>query len=138
MTQIGEKNLNLTEKVEARKFGFIVGFIFIILGLLSAFKNKGINLSLIIPASILFLLALIVPGFLVPVQKVWLRLGTILCRINSFLILSIIFYCVVTPIGLIRRIFSKDSEKFAFKTAKDSYWLKRVQRNYIEDMKRMF
>lgn len=129
--------MNLIEKVEARKFGFIVGSIFIILGLLSAFKDKGINLSLIIPASILFLLALIVPGFLVPIYKVWMRLGAILGRINSFLILSIIFYCVVTPIGLIRRIFSKGS-KFAYKTAKGSYWIKRASNNTVEDMKRMF
>ncbi|MFZ3089134.1 MAG: SxtJ family membrane protein [Nitrospirota bacterium] len=130
--------MNLIEKVEARKFGFIVGSIFIILGLLSAFKDKGINLSLIIPASILFLLALIAPGLLVPIYKAWMRLGAILGRINSFLILSIIFYCVVTPIGLIRRIFSKGSEKFAYKTAKDSYWINRASNNPAEDMKRMF
>lgn len=130
--------MNLIEKVEARKFGFIVGSIFIILGLLSAFKDKGINLSLIIPASILFLLALIAPGLLVPIYKAWMRLGAILGRINSFLILSIIFYCVVTPIALIRRIFSKGSEKFAYKTAKGSYWIKRASNNPVADMKRMF
>lgn len=130
--------MNLIEKIEARKFGFIVGSIFIIMGLLSAFKDKGVNLSLIIPSSILFLLALIAPGLLVPIYKVWMRLGAILGRINSFLILSIIFYCVVTPIGLVMRIFSKDSEKFAYKTAKDSYWIKRASNNPVEDMKRMF
>ncbi len=130
--------MNLIEKVEARKFGFIVGSIFIIMGLLSAFKDKGINLSLIIPASILFLLALIAPGLLVPIYKAWMRLGAIIGRINSFLILSIIFYCVVTPITLIRRIFSKDSEKFAYKTAKGSYWIKRAPGNPKEEMKRTF
>lgn len=130
--------MNLIEKVEARKFGFILSSIFIILGLLSAFKDKGINLSLIIPASILFLLALIAPGLLVPIYKAWMRLGTILGRINSFLMLSIIFYCVLTPIALIRRILSEDSEKFAYKTAKGSYWIKRASNNTAEDMKRMF
>ncbi len=130
--------MSLIEKVEARKFGLIVGSVFMILGLLSFFKGKGINLPLIIPASILFLLALISPGLLVPIYKTWMRFGVVLGRINSFLILSVIFYLVVTPIGLIRRIFSKDSEKFSYKTAKGSYWIKRASNNPAENMKRMF
>ena len=138
MIKTGEKNLSLTNKVEAKRFGLIVGSVFMLLALPSFFKGKSLNLYLIIIASILFLFALILPVSLVPIYKAWMRFGIILGRINSFLLLSVIFYCVLTPIAIIRRIFSEDSKKFAYKIDRSSYWMKRVSSNTAKDMKRMF
>lgn len=138
MIRIGEKNLNLIEKIEVRRFGFIVGFIFMVLGLFPFLKGEELNLLLIILASIMLLFAIVMPDLLSPFYKMWMRLGVILSKVNSFLILGIVFYFIFTPIGIIMRMFKKDSEKFAYKTAKGSYWIKRVSNNPADDMKRMF
>lgn len=137
MTQIGEKNLNLTEKTELRKFGFIIGFILLILGFLPAFKGKDLNFYLMISASVPIFLSLISPNLLLPFYKIWMRLGKFLGKINTFLILSIIFYFFLTPYGIIMKMFKINSEKFAYKTSKGSYWIKKIYRNNRESMERM-
>lgn len=138
MITIGKKSLTLTEKGELRKFGLIVGCIFLALGLSPILKGKDSNLFLIIPALILIFFALVLPNVLSPFYKVWMRLGRILGKINSFLILSMIFYFVFVPFGIIQRMFKKNSEKFAHKTGKDSYWIKKAASNSKSDMKRTF
>lgn len=125
------------EKNELRKFGLITGSIFIIMGVFPFLKGKHLNLPLIVIASLLVLLSIVTPNLLSPVYKVWMKIGKILGRINSFLILSIIFYLVITPVGFIYRIFKADSKKFTYKSG-NSYWIKRLQGNPKEDMKRLF
>lgn len=130
--------MSLTEKTELRRFGLMLGFVLTVLGFLPAFKGKNINPFLIIPALALLLLALTIPNLLSPLYRAWMRLGEVLGRISSFIILSVIFYFVLTPIGIVRRMLTRSSEKFAYKTNKDSYWIKRAPGNPKEEMKRPF
>ena len=86
---------------------------------------------------VLFMVALIRPLLLRPVNRIWLKAGHLLGRINSFIILSVIFYVVFTPMRLLVRIFSKE-KKFAFNLPGDSYWMRRKQEDFRETMKRQF
>jgi hypothetical protein len=54
-------------------------------------------------------LGLIVPMALNPIYKIWMRFGLIMSKIMTPLIMGIIFYIVITPVGLFRKIFAKDS-----------------------------
>ena len=67
-----------------------------------------------------------------------MKVGRILGRVNTFLILSIIFYLFVTPLGFEYKIFSAGSKKFAHSSNKNSYWIKRDPVNSKEEMKRTF
>jgi len=138
MIRTGKKNLVLTEKAELRKFGLIVGCIFLALGLAPILKGKDSNFFLISPAIILIFLAVILPKILLPFYKVWMRLGKALGKINSFIVLSLIFYFVLTPLGIVKKAFKIDLEKFSHKTNKISYWIKKPPSNPKDKMKRTF
>jgi hypothetical protein len=68
------------------------------------------------------------PASLRPVHKVWMKLGHVLGWINTRIILGAIFFGVVTPMGLIRRLLRKDSMGRRTKTDVDSYRLPRSAR----------
>jgi hypothetical protein len=129
--------LTETKTGELRKFGIIVGSVLMVLGIFPLLKGKELNLFLILPGGLLFITALIRPALLGPVNKMWLKAGHLLGRINSFIILSVIFYLIFTPMRLLLSTFSKE-KKFAFKPSKDSYWIRRRQEDFRETMKRQF
>jgi len=130
--------LSLINNSELRRFGLLVGSILMILGAVPAAKGKGLNAYLIIIAAILVLTAVLSPALLSPVYKIWVKTGTVLGRINSFVLLSIIFFVILTPIGLISRVFKGHSMRFHNKRNKASYWIKRGAGWSAEGMKRMF
>ena len=59
--------------------------------------------------AVLAVLGLVAPMTLNPVYKIWMRFGLVMSRIMTPLIMGIVFYIVITPVGLFRRIFAKDS-----------------------------
>lgn len=131
--------MSLINRNELKKFGFLIASVFVLIGvIIPFFKDRSFNPYLSAIAVILFLLAVVIPAALTPLYTVWMKLGKILNRINSFLILSIIFYALVTPIGIIFRMFKDNSKKFAYKTNADSYWIKKNKINSKEDIRRMF
>ena len=84
----------LTNEGEIRIWSVIISLIFLILGLLN---------------SIIFLiLGLLNSKILSPLNKIWFKFGIYLGKIVSPIIMAIIFFGVVTPIGILMRIFNKD------------------------------
>lgn len=65
--------------------------------------------SLIIVAIILCLLTIIVPGVLTPFASLWFGSSRFLSKFTSTVLLSLVFFLVVTPVGLVRRLLGKDS-----------------------------
>jgi hypothetical protein len=65
--------------------------------------------SLVISAMALHILNMIVPAVYRPVAMVWLGLSHVLGAVVSRLLLTVVFCCIVTPIGLIRRLLGKDT-----------------------------
>ena len=66
-------------------------------------------------------LGLMAPLLLRPVYHVWMRLGLLLNRITTPLILGILFYVMISPIALLRRLWSKDAMARRFDTNASSY-----------------
>jgi Saxitoxin biosynthesis operon protein SxtJ len=80
-------------------------------------------------ALILHVLNMIVPKLYAPLAVVWLGLSHVLGTVMSKILLSILFFGVITPIGILRRLFGKDSLKLrGFKASKDSAL---VVRNHV-------
>ena len=100
-----------------REFGLVTGAI--VAGLFGLFfpwlLDRPISLWPPQPAwpwiifGVLGAMGLIVPMALNPVYKVWMRFGLFMGKIMTPLIMSIVFYVVITPVGLFRRVFAKDS-----------------------------
>ena len=107
-----------------RSFGivFFVVFLFIALYPLS-YSGQVIKWSLVI-SLIFLLLGLINSKILTPVNKIWFKLGIFLGNIISPIIMAIVFFLIVTPIGLIMRVLRKDLLNLKFNTKK-SYWIEK-------------
>lgn len=83
----------------------------------------------LIGAMALHVLNMIVPQIYRPIAVLWLGLSDLLGTVVSKILLSIVFFAIVTPMGTLRRLFGKDSLKLrAFKAGQDSAML---ERNHI-------
>jgi len=88
-------------------------------------------------ASLLFLiLGILNSKILTPFKKIWFKLGVFLGNIISRIVMGFIFFLVVTPTGLLLKVFGKDLLKIKYNKKKNSYWIKREKTN--NTMKRQF
>ena len=86
--------------------------------------------------SLLFLmLGIINSKFLTPLKKGWIKLGEILGKFIAPIVMGFIYFVVITPIGILLRLFGKDLLNIKFNKNK-SYWIKRAKD--INTMKRQF
>jgi hypothetical protein len=95
---------------ELRNFGFITGaFVAFLFGLLLPwFFVSSIPLWPWVISAILLLSALLLPSLLAPVYKIWMHVGHALGWVNTRIILGVIYYVLLLPIGLLMRLFGKD------------------------------
>ena len=123
---IGEiKNIK-SGKDELRKFGLTVGIVLAFLGLLFLWREKGCCLYLIITSALLLFFGIAAPIVLKPFHKIWMSIAIIIGFFVTRIILCILYYLAVAPIGLISRLFGKDFLNTKFKKGDaDSYWLLR-------------
>ena len=114
---------------ELRKFGFVVGGILFVIAVWPlAVRGAGIRWWLVALAVALVGTAAVAPAALGPVYRAWMRVGEVLGRINTTILLGLTFFLVVTPIGLLRRLGSTDplDRKFRDRT---TYWVVRERKN---------
>lgn len=82
--------------------------------------------ELVLDALVLQVITMTVPRIFAPIAVVWLGLSHLLGAVMSRVVLTVIFFLVVTPIGRIRRVLGKDSLRLrAFKASDDSVMLPR-------------
>tara|TARA_Y100001935_G_scaffold208535_1_gene178132 strand:+ start:67 stop:477 length:411 start_codon:yes stop_codon:yes gene_type:complete len=114
------KNISNSKK-DIRSFGLTIGIIlFIISGLLMFYDNESYQLIAII-ASTFIGLGLILPVFLKPIYFVWMTFAAIIGWVMTRVILSAVFYLIMTPIGLITKLLGEDFLALK-KIESDSYW----------------
>jgi hypothetical protein len=71
-------------------------------------------------------LALAAPKLLAPANRVWTKFGLLLHAVVSPLMLGVIFYLCIAPIGFLMRLSGKDPLRLRYEPQADSYWIKRV------------
>lgn len=120
-------------KKELRKFGMTFGIILGLLGGWFLWRDKE-HYSYFLILSIAFgLLGLIVPVVLMPVYKAWMTLAVLLGWLMTRVILIVLFYVVVTPIGLLTRSLGKDFLRLKFDRNTDSYWIPKSKLEFGRD-----
>tara|TARA_X000000368_G_C22459627_1_gene462723 strand:- start:36 stop:419 length:384 start_codon:yes stop_codon:yes gene_type:complete len=118
-----------------RNFGIVFTIVFLIISFWPLLKNGEIRYWSLIISFIFFVLAIINSKILTPLNKVWMKFGLILGKIVSPLVMGVIFFFVVTPTGIIMRLFGKDLLNLK-KNNKNTYWLKKNNQN--NNMKNQF
>jgi hypothetical protein len=112
------------EKVASeRSFGYTVGGIFAALSLIWAYTGHYPYWWALIPAVPLIGLAAVQPSLLAPLNKLWFKLGMLLGRIVSPIVLGIIYYLWITPIAFLMRTAGKKFLALDFEPEAKSYWI---------------
>ena|SRR5437867_3002543 len=97
------------EKKQLRHFGLIVGGIFGVIGFWPmVFRGQGPRLWALAVAVALVIPAAVLPRSLTRVHRVWMAVGEMLGWINTRILLSVVFYGIATPMGIIMRRLGRD------------------------------
>lgn len=84
------------------------------------------------------MLAFAAPGVLAPLNTAWFQLGRLMGKVVNPFVLGIIFFGLLTPVGLICRLFGRDELRLN-RRQQDSYWISREQlRPDADSFKRQF
>ena len=118
-----------------RSFGLLFFFVFIIIGLWPIIHSESIRIWSVVISLIFFVLGIFNAKILTPLNKVWMSFGKLLGNFVSPIVMGVIFFGVVTPTGLILKLFSKDILNLK-KNKNDTYWLKKNNSN--NNMKNQF
>ena len=117
---MNDKNINSN-----KSFGIVFFIVSLLIGLYPLLNNESIRLWSIATSFIFLFLGLINSKILTPLNKLWFKFGIFLGKIISPIVMMIIFFMVVTPTGLIMRLFKKDLLNLKFNNNK-SYWIKKT------------
>jgi hypothetical protein len=110
---------------ELRRFGLTVGGAFLLLALVSWWRGHvvpplvmaGLGAGLVLPG-------LVAPRMLARVERSWMRFAEVLGRINTRIILTVLYALVFTPVGLLRRAFGDPMDR-RMRDGRASTWVRR-------------
>lgn len=109
-----------------RSFGLVFAAVFLIVGVLPL-KNGGDPRLWALGAATAFLVvALVFPRALKPLNIVWFKFGMVLHHVVTPLVMGLLFFLTVTPVGLLMRATGKDPMRLKRDTKADSYWIPRT------------
>tara|TARA_B100001989_G_C24144636_1_gene271944 strand:- start:64 stop:450 length:387 start_codon:yes stop_codon:yes gene_type:complete len=118
-----------------RSFGILFFVVFLIISLWPISNNGDPRIWAIAISLIFLLLGIKNSKLLTPLNKLWMKIGNILGNIISPVVMGIIFFFIVTPTGLILRLFKKDVLNLK-KNNSNTYWIKKD--NKFNNMKNQF
>ena len=110
------------DRAQLRNFGLIVGGIFGAIGLWPAIVRGGnARLWVVGLAVALILPALVAPRALAPAHRAWMALGSALGWVNTRVVLGLIFFGLITPMGLVLRLARRDPMQRTFDPVATTY-----------------
>ena len=107
-----------------RSFGVVFFVVFLLIGLWPILKGNEIRIWSIVISLIFLILGILNSKMLTPFNKVWFRFGIFLGNFISPIIMGIVFFLVVTPTGLIMKLFKKDLINLR-KNNSSTYWIEK-------------
>jgi hypothetical protein len=104
-----------------RRFGFVVGAVSLSLGLLFLLRHR--NGSALLTLGLLLIgLGAVAPRSLKYLHALWIGLSLLIGWVMTRVILTVVFFLVVTPIGLLQRLLGRSNVDLGFRTGADTYW----------------
>ena len=133
-----ELNSIKSRRKDLKNFGFTIGFILLIIGVFLFVREKDFFIYLFSIGSILIFLGEITPFILKPIYKIWMIFAVIIGWIMTRIILSILFFSIITIIGLFTRLIGKDFLNLKSKS-NESYWnIRNKERELNQDYEKQF
>jgi hypothetical protein len=125
-------------KKTLRQFGLMVGGVFLLIGLWPfVWRQEPVRIWAVVPGSLLAVAGLVAPSVLKQVYQGWMWVGHIMGWVNTRIILGVLFYGVVTPMGLVMRSTGRDPMRRGYEPDAQTYRVVRQPRP-ASHMKNMF
>ena len=128
------KNLINIKRKDNITFGILFFFFFLIIGLYPLKSDGAIRIWSVLFSLVFLIVTIIRPNLLTFLNKLWIKFGILLGRIISPIVMGLVFFFVVTPIGILVRILKKDV--MGLKRGASSYWINREDK--LQSMKKQF
>lgn len=132
-----EFNKNIKDKHPSEKnFGIVFAIVFLLIGLYPIINNLHIHLWPLFIALSFLLSAYFSPKLLFIPNKLWFKFGMLLGAIIAPIVMAMVYFITVLPVGLIMRLLGKDLLRQKLNKNTKSYWIERTQS--IGSMKNQF
>ena len=128
------KKLNKISKKNNIVFGILFFIFFLIIGFYPLISNGPIKIWSVIASLAFLIITIIKPNLFTFLNKFLVKLGFLLGKIISPIVMGLVFFFVVTPIGILVRIFKKDV--MGLQRVAHSYWITRKEN--VQSMKKQF
>ena len=131
------KNIASTKK-DLRNFWFTIGSVLLVIALILFFKEKDSDVYFF-SIGLAFILSGIVLSFILkPLYKIWMTFAVIIGWIMTRIILAILFFFIITAIGVLARLFGKDFLNLK-PDHRDSFWnIRNIDRELNQDYEKQF
>ena len=128
------KNLINIKNKNNITFGILFFILFLVIGLYPLKSDGVIKIWSIFLSLGFLIITFINPNLFTFLNKLWIKFGILLGKIISPIIMGLVFFLVVTPVGIFVKILKKDV--MGLKSEKSSYWINREDK--LQSMKRQF
>ena len=125
----------MKKKENNKSFGTLFFIVFLLIAIWPIKDSEPIRVWSMIISLLFLILGIINSKILTPFKKGWIKLGEILGKVIAPIVMGFIYFFVITPIGILLRLFGKDLLNIKLNKNK-SYWIKRAKD--INTMKRQF
>ncbi len=125
----------MNKKNSNKSFGILFFLVFLFLTAWSILNKNGFEYIFVVFSTIFLILGLLNSKILTPFNIIWVKFGELLGKIIAPIIMGIIYFLIITPIGLFLRLIGKDILNLKFNKNK-SYWIDR--QNNIGPMNKQF
>ncbi len=119
--QHGEKEPGSSD----RTFGLVFTGFFLVVALAPLRHQQPLRWWALAAAGVFLAVALVAPTLLRGLNRLWTELAFLLQKITNPIVMGVLFYLLITPIGLLMRVFGKDPLNRKFDPHAESYWIKR-------------
>jgi hypothetical protein len=105
-----------------RNFGLLVCAALMLIGLWPLWHHHAVRWWALALALAFGVIALVAPSALSPLKRVWMRFGLLLGKVISPLVMAVLLYLVVTPVGLLQKLFGRDALQLKWDREAKTYW----------------
>ena len=128
------KNLINIKRKDNITFGILFFILFLIIGLYPLKSGGTTRIWSLVLSSAFLIITIVRPNLLTFLNRLWIQFGILLGKIISPLVMGLVFFFVVTPIGILIRMLKKDV--MGLKRGAPSYWINREDK--VQSMKKQF
>lgn len=108
-----------------RSFGIVFAVVFVLIGLWPLKAGGDVRLWALGLAAAFLLVALVAPRLLKPLNLIWFKFGLLLHKVMTPLVMGLLFFLTVTPVGMLMRATGKDPMRLKRDSTATSYWITR-------------